>query len=1366
MASLGNLFFSILYKDNPEELEKIKKRALEQLKDIEIKINMSSSKEDISKQIEEVLARERKINVSIDKEKLSTDVKDAVSSTGGEQGAQNITAQTDAYTDLESSIKSIIGTRGQNIKLLAEEKTALANIQSQLRMYDKIQRDGYTLNKKQLSSKASLINKEYEHKQAIAELNQLIKSDVKLSQSSSTSMDELSIRLSRMKTAYSSLSSEMAKSPFGVNLQRQIQSADKEMKSLDSSIGNNQRNVGNYKSAFNGLGFQVQQLARELPSIAYGANIFFAAISNNLPMFADEVKLAKEAYAKLKTEQANGINLNQKAVPVWRQLISSIFSWQTAIVAAVTILTLFGAKIVEGIGKMLKFRDATELSRKEIKKLGEDFAEAAGKELAKLDLLFENLDKAIEGTVEWYDARAQILTQHGDTLNAMNTEIATLGDKAGAYRVLRDEIYATAKAEAMTKGTQDAQDKAIKTATEGYAKIYEEASTKYGTKYADSLIDKVRNDIEVNGKLSEELTKEISDKFTKIYTKRSGGLNYVNDEEVAYNNVKIAINGVLDAQNELDSKKKQVENVYSWLKISEKDIKENKGYWETQKKAFQDRLNSLTIEQAKSEEGLKLKKQIVEIDEAISAYETKEKKENKGSKESKANDPLRERLSLLKDANDMYKTWAALIGGEKALGVVQTVMPDFNPDTFRSEIESVLKKGSKDTKVEAAKMLTSLDKDTIENALSTVQKDITTTIAKWDLFSKLFETSGDYRFSINASLGDTDLKSVLDQLKGDIENELKKGDKGLSFEDVIKLDSGDVGKVFGAEMEAYVKAYQDQSKKLSDESLMRAAELLKTYKNYEQQRKDIIKQGEQDIADLIANGAPQEAIDEANKRMSESLASLDFKEFKDSDMWASVFEDMDRLSTDTINSAITKLEEFSNTAGKDLPINEFKELMNVLKKLRGEFESRNPLKSLVEGIKSFFKAGDDATKKENAIDKIRDSFKNAEPYLQSFTSAFGSLSSMFDSLGNEGMSNVMNYAQEAVSSISGIGEGFAKGGIVGGISSAVGEAVKWIGTLAGAHDQKLDKSIQKSQREVEKLQGLYEGIERSINRSLGNVSGLNRQQRQLMEQQIKELEKQKKAEEGKKKSDKSKVDDYGEQIAELKDQTKYFAEDLANELYGIDFKGWASQLGDALFEAWKKGEDGAEAFKKKSAEILGDVLNNVLKVAILEPMMEDLRKALYGEDGGSGYLGKDNELDEKELAQLSDILMKGSKQTDAYFGALDELNNYMEKNGGKGFKDASSKAEGLSTGIKGITENTADILASLANAMRADGAKSTEAITRYVNDIVPEMSAMAKMQLVHLLAISNNTKKNADMAEEIRDLFSAVISGTKQINVK
>ncbi|MFT0565457.1 hypothetical protein ACMSEC_03940 [Bacteroides faecis] len=115
-------------------------------------------------------------------------------------------------------------------------------------------------------------------------------------------------------------------------------------------MGNYQRNVGNYASHWNGLGMSVQQVARELPSLAVGWNTFFLAISNNLPILADEIK---KANAEFKAMRESGI----KGIPVWKQLTGAIFNWQTALVIGITLLSVYGKDLVNwisGLGRAKK----------------------------------------------------------------------------------------------------------------------------------------------------------------------------------------------------------------------------------------------------------------------------------------------------------------------------------------------------------------------------------------------------------------------------------------------------------------------------------------------------------------------------------------------------------------------------------------------------------------------------------------------------------------------------------------------------------------------------------------------------------------------------------------------------------------------------------------------------------------------------------------------------------------------------------------------------------------------------------------------------------------------------------------------------
>ncbi len=997
MAKLGSLYFSILYKDDPKQLEAIKKRALKQLKNLEVKLKVSSTTTGAT-------TKSGKSRASATKEEIGYI----------EQLLQRVKELEQQYKKLPKSADAT-----KTIQEFSQVKKELDDVGKNL----------IEASKKQNLAEGSLVSYR-------AELSKLI-------------------------YEYDRLSAAEREAAAGKELLKNIQQTTIKLNEAEQASMRYQRNVGNYKSGFNGLTFQLQQLARELPSLAYGANIFFTAISNNLPMFTDEVKRAKEEYKQLKKEQADGINTNKQAIPVWKQITASIFSWQTAIVAVITVLTLYGAKIVDAIGKMLKFGDATKLTKKEIKELGKTFAEAAGSEIAKLDVLFNNLDKTREGTLEWYDARNKILEQHPSLLSSMDSEITSLHDKAGAYRLLRDEIYATAKAAAIEKATKKAREEAIDVATKNYDKIYDQAVIKKGKDYADDFINRLRKDIETTGKVSAELDKEISNIFTKI-TKEKITDTWGDTYEVVFKENKILplIDEITKAQDVLRKKTKNAESLFDWLQITDKDVKENKEFLTRQRNILQTQLEGLTTTEAAGVKGLQLKKQIKAIDDAIKAAYGTGDTERTG-REEKENDPLKERVALLMEANALYEEWLKISGRDKAKSVAKALYPEFDPDTLRSELETIQRTGSKEASKEATKALIGLDKNTVEISLSDVEKQITETIAKWDLFSKLYKESGDYQFSINAAFGGkVGFKSVLEQLQKEIEDAIKGNKFGVSFNDIIKADERTVTGMFGGKTSALVKAYQDESKKLSDESLMRAAELLNTYKNYEQQRKDIIAKGEQDVADLIQNGASQEAIKEAQKRTEEAIASLNFEEFKGTDSWIKAFEDIDRLSTDAINNIISDLENFKSSAGKNLKVDEFKELMSVLKKLRNEYESRNPFKSLIEGIieyadatkrlkeanknlkivqsggkvqtgytptyttKTDTRGAIPTTRKEvtgltavyktleqaqkdvanagndvkTAQDKIGDAFKNAKPYLESALVALGGLQSMFESL--------------------------------------------------------------------------------------------------------------------------------------------------------------------------------------------------------------------------------------------------------------------------------------------------------------------------------------------------------------------------------
>ena len=352
------------------------------------------------------------------------------------------------------------------------------------------------------------------------------------------------------------------------------------------------------------------------------------------------------------------------------------------------------------------------------------------------------------------------------------------------------------------------------------------------------------------------------------------------------------------------------------------------------------------------------------------------------------------------------------------------------------------------------------------------------------------------------------------------------------------------------------------------------------------------------------------------------------------------------------------------------------------------------------------------------------------------------------------------------------------------------------------HDRKLSRKIKEANADFKEMQGIIDGINRRMEHFLGhgkgvmtddiqkdikalktlkkgteeyertlkrvnayNEGGAYAYQRQLMKEQYDSLRKQYDLESKKKDKDKEAMQDYQSQMAELQDQMRYFAEETAKDLYGIDLKGWAQELGDAMYDAWKRGEDGAEAFKKKASEIVGTVLNNIFRLKVLEPMMQKLADDLFGKDGEGGIFGKDFELTSDEVINyVVDSLMNIGDSWNDYAKFMDEANDrYMEKTG-ESLKDEESKS-GLSAGIQSVTEDTADLLASYLNAIRADVSEQTHVLwPRLLDDVLPQMNVIAESQLRVQTQIAENTMRNALAAEAIVRSNDEIKKSNDEIN--
>lgn len=330
--------------------------------------------------------------------------------------------------------------------------------------------------------------------EALKRLRKEYSDNIKIEGAASDSLVALRKQLSLLNAEYDRLSATDRKATVGTNLQKQIQALNTEISSAEQATGRYQRNVGNYASSWNGLSVSVQQVARELPSLAVGWNTFFLAISNNLPMLADELKKAAAEYKAFKTAVAAGNNDVAKVAPVWKQLITSIFSWQTALVAAITLLSVYGKDIIEWTKSLLRGGKALSYLTDQQKRLNEAQKESIDgifKESTQLKILYTIATDSARSYEARVKAAKKMQELYPEYLGYLSKEAILLGKVGDSY-------------EALVKSMKN---KAISTA---YQKELEEGAKLYNEEIAKQL----RYQKEIN-KLLALMPKENTSEFTK-----------------------------------------------------------------------------------------------------------------------------------------------------------------------------------------------------------------------------------------------------------------------------------------------------------------------------------------------------------------------------------------------------------------------------------------------------------------------------------------------------------------------------------------------------------------------------------------------------------------------------------------------------------------------------------------------------------------------------------------------------------------------------------------------------------------------------------------------------------------------------------
>lgn len=409
--------------------------------------------------------------------------------------------------------------------------------------------------------------------------------------------------------------------------------------------------------------------------------------------------------------------------------------------------------------------------------------------------------------------------------------------------------------------------------------------------------------------------------------------------------------------------------------------------------------------------------------------------------------------------------------------------------------------------------------------------------------------------------------------------------------------------------------------------------------------------------------------------------------------------------------------ENASKAYEDAMKNGDEEAANAALSAKSEAESR--YKSGQEAVKTgkgMMAAAQNALQTVNLIDFIITNIYNAIKAMQQI---IASVSNLMDSMGKDTDSGFMREMNQFSEAMGVMNEGvkkswdsFKSGDFAGAIGSAISMPLDVIATFNRQHDKRLQKHIENLEFESKKLTNIYNMLEKEFEHIIdpAKLDEVTSQQVSNLEEQLQIQKEILAAEEDKKKSDREKVEDYKQTIKELEYEIRYYAETLASKLYSIDLKGWASQIGDALVEAWLKGEDAAKAYKDTVADVMRDVVKSWVQQQYIEKAMQQVQTTLFGADGKGGMFA-DNKIDKDELIILGNVMGSLESAFAEAGGVVNEINNAL----GGMLTETEENAEGLSNAIAGVDENTFNQALGYLNGMRYEMVVQSDLLRQLVS---------------------------------------------------
>ena len=1245
---------------------------------------------------------------------------------GSTAGTAATQAETTAYHDLLSELKAANDEKTKAIAQIRLYSNEIARLKADVTALNKEEQQNGQLSAKKRAQVLDAAVSIEEYKQEISQLKRELANQIKLEKAAVGSINEMSQALTRMRAVYENMSAADREGAQGQTMLKNIESLDTKIKELDASMGVHTRNVGNYASGFNMLGFQIQQVARELPSLAYGPQIFFAAISNNLPMLADEIARAKKSVDELK-------KAGQTFTPVWKQIASSIFSWQTLLVAGVTVLTLYGKEITNWVASLFKGKTTIDASAAALERFNSAMAQgsvSAQSELTKLNLLY----RAATDLSKPYEERAEAVKKLQDIYPAyfgnMAAEQVMVGNAVGAYENLRDAIIEVAEAKAAQELiTEDKKSIArIKKTGNAYTN-YSNALKEYRKEYDKAI--QTYMDLGQGGQSAIWGAKTFAEAKTNITQFRKefiSALSKLGEEgNTIWKHINEDYEGDVDAfitaiNVGIEKLTPAAEKLYTTLTPDELNAKAEKARQEAEnaaKKAASDQERNLK----------ELTKQLQKLrDDALQA-EVDSMKEGTAKKLAQIDLDYQKRARAIQEAEERIRE---LQGGELTKGQQAQIkaLNDANNAQRTEERASV-----------------SSISISPEGLASTINKNI----QSWDEYLKAYGTFReklqatkdiyDRKIENAGSIGERKaLEAERDAAVAEIEVQAGQWVRELTGKTMDELSA------LKAELEASLQALESEYNAL-DSSDSAQGQKLRGEINQTQAKINAV-----DKAASSTKLAPEDNAIKKWQRLERTLGDIadGFEGIGDAvgGTTGEVISAAGEIATNAASmiSSIVTLTE-SSAAAITTTSTTAASAIKAVERASVILAIIQAVLTIATKIASLFNNDDE---KQAEIDRLQGRIEQLQWELDN-ANAIRLQENSFNAI--QKVKDAYNDATKAILSAY-------------GKLSPFGEAiVKRIN--AAKIEEKAIKSIADA----------YSNLKYTDSNLLGEnkFSDTRDKLNNLAEQQLL-LQKQINAENDKKKTDKSKIKEWERQIQELGEEAAEVINEVVETIIGGTAEDIAKELGDAFIEAFLEGEDAAKAWGEKVDEIVADIMKQMLVSKFVEERIGDIfdqYKSKWFKDGV--FVGIDGVID--SMGNFADDLNKVGDEFQAIWDSLPAETKELLGNAGAARQEATERGfqtmsqdtgdelngrftdiQGKVTDIRGYvmaqTQSIIGLLTSMANIETAMYASVQ------VNNELLRYAVMTYMEIVE---INGNTAAMRVALQGIQEDIAAIKRNTSEL---